>query len=96
MLSGAGEKKAIDISEKIRKAVQNRKFKFKDITYRTTISMGVAEFSNERDKETLIGKSDQALYGRLRTACLKSAIHYDRAHLALRMLAELEATVLQR
>ncbi len=40
-------------------------------------------------------QSDQALYGRLRTACLKSAVHYDRAHLALRMLAELEATLPQ-
>ncbi len=62
MLSGAGEKKAIDIAEKIRCAVQNRKFKFKNITYGTTISMGVAGFSNEHDKETLIEKSDQALY----------------------------------
>ena len=62
MLSGAGEQEAIDIAEKIRDAVQDKKFKFKDVTYGTTISMGVAEFSNEHDKETLIEKSDQALY----------------------------------
>ena len=41
-------------------------------------------------------QSDQALYGRLRAACLKSAVHYDRANLALQMLAELETTVSQR
>ena len=62
MLSGAGEKEAIDIAEKIRDAVQNKNFKFKNVTYVTTISMGVAEFSNERDKEVLIEKADQALY----------------------------------
>ncbi len=41
-------------------------------------------------------QSDQALYGRLRTACLKSAVHYDRANLALQMLAELETMVARR
>ena len=54
--------RSIDIAEKIREAVQNKKFKFNDVNYGTTISMGVAEFSGEHEKETLIEKSDQALY----------------------------------
>lgn len=62
MLSGAGEKEALDIAEKIREAVENKKFKTKDELYGTTISVGVAEFSNEREKEGLVEKADKALY----------------------------------
>ena len=62
MLSGAGAREAMDIAEKIRDAAQNKKFKFKNNIYGTTISMGVAEFSNEREREQLIEKADKALY----------------------------------
>lgn len=62
MLSGAGEKEAIDIAEKIREAVQLKRFKFKKKNYGTTISVGIAEFSNEHEKEELIEKADKALY----------------------------------
>ena len=62
MLSGAGVKQALDIAEEIRAGVQNKKFKFKNDTYGTTVSMGVAEFSNEHDREQLIEKADKALY----------------------------------
>lgn len=62
MLTGAGEKDAFDIAEKIRSAVEAKKFKFKNDTYNPTISIGVAEFSNEKDKDELIEKVDKALY----------------------------------
>ncbi|MCX5686830.1 MAG: diguanylate cyclase [Candidatus Omnitrophica bacterium] len=62
MLTGAGEKEAFDIAEKIRLAVEARRFKFKSETYHTTISAGVAEFSGEKNKDDLIEKADKALY----------------------------------
>lgn len=62
MLTGAGEKQALDVAEKIRLAAESKRFKFKSDTYHTTISLGVAEFSNEKDKDDLIGKADKALY----------------------------------
>ncbi|MDD5436717.1 MAG: diguanylate cyclase [Candidatus Omnitrophica bacterium] len=62
MLSGAGQKDALDIAEKIREGVQNKKFRFKNDNLGTTISMGVVEFSKEHDKEELVEKADKALY----------------------------------
>ena len=62
MLAGAGEKEAQAIAEKIRSGVAEKKFKFGDITYSATISIGVAEFSNEKQREELIEKADKALY----------------------------------
>ncbi len=62
MLAGAGTKEAFDVAEKIRSAVENKKFKFKNETYYATISIGVAEFSNEKNKDELIEKADKALY----------------------------------
>lgn len=62
MLPGAGEKEAFDIAEKIRSAVAERKFKFKDELYHTTISLGVSQFDGDKDKSALIEKADKALY----------------------------------
>ncbi|MDD5428890.1 MAG: diguanylate cyclase [Candidatus Omnitrophica bacterium] len=62
MLTGAGQKDAAIVAEKIREAVSSKKFKAKSGAYGTTISLGVAEFVNERDKEELIAKADKALY----------------------------------
>lgn len=62
MLSGAREKDALDIAEKIRAAVESKKYKFKNDTYTQTISIGVVQYSNEKDKDELIGKADKALY----------------------------------
>ncbi|MFA5143536.1 MAG: CHASE2 domain-containing protein [Candidatus Omnitrophota bacterium] len=62
MLSGAGEKEALDIAEKIRDGAQNKKFRFKSDNFGTTISMGAAEYTSEHEKEELIEKADKALY----------------------------------
>ncbi len=62
MLTGAGEKDAAAVAEKIRDGIENKKFKFKNVVYGTTMSLGVAEFSNDHDKEDLIARADQALY----------------------------------
>lgn len=62
MLSGAGEKEAFDVADKIRAAVESKRFKFKNDTYITTISLGVSEYSGEKNKDELIEKTDKALY----------------------------------
>ena len=62
MLTGAGEREAVDIAEKIRAAVANKRFKFRDKTRRVTISLGIAGFSGRDHKEELIEKADKALY----------------------------------
>jgi diguanylate cyclase (GGDEF)-like protein len=62
MLTGAGEKDAAEVGEKIRSAVEAKKFKFKDVNYNATISIGVVEFTNEKTKDELIAKADAALY----------------------------------
>ena len=62
MLIGAAQKDAVDVAEKIRAAVENKKFIFRDKTIYTTISIGVAEFSNEKNKEGLVEKADGTIY----------------------------------
>lgn len=62
MLTGAGEREASDVAEKIRQAVEAKKFRFKFEAYHATISVGVAEFSGEMTKEDLVTKADKALY----------------------------------
>jgi diguanylate cyclase (GGDEF)-like protein len=62
MLPGAGKKEAMETAERIRHDIEGRKFRLKNIVYGTTISMGVVEFSNEREKDSLIEKADKALY----------------------------------
>lgn len=62
MLAGAGEKEAQIIAEKIRAGIAEKTFKFQDVTYSPTISVGVAEYLNEKEKEELIEKADKALY----------------------------------
>ena len=62
MLAGADEKAACEVAEKIRAAVEAKHFKFKAVTYSTTVSMGVAEYSGEKVKEELVERADSALY----------------------------------
>lgn len=62
MLTGARIKDAADIAEKIRAAVEDRKFKFRNAAYSTTISIGVAEYTNESARGELVHKADTALY----------------------------------
>lgn len=62
MLSGAAAEDAASVAEKIREAIAERKFRFGADTYSTTISMGVAQYSNEKTKDELIEKADKALY----------------------------------
>jgi len=62
MLIGANAKAAVSVAENIRQASEEKKFRFRDEMYNATLSVGVAEFSNERMKEELIEKADKALY----------------------------------
>lgn len=62
MLSGAKASDAAHLAEKIRIAVEDRKFRIGNVIYSTTISVGVAEYSNESTKDELVEKADKALY----------------------------------
>jgi diguanylate cyclase len=62
MLSGSKAVDAANLANKIRQAVSEKKFKFGDVIYSTTISMGVAEYTDEKTKNELVEKADKALY----------------------------------
>ena len=62
MLIGASVIDALHVAESIRQTTEEKKFRFRDEMYNATISVGVAEFSNEQRKEELIEKADKALY----------------------------------
>ena len=62
MLSGANALDAAALADKIRIAVSEKKFKFGDAVYSTTISLGVAEYYKEKVKSELVERADKALY----------------------------------
>lgn len=79
MLSGAKGKDASDVGEKIRAAVEAKKFKFGDVTYSTTISIGVVQYTNEKSKDELIARADKALYNAKKTGKNKVVIYSESA-----------------
>ncbi len=62
MLMGASPREAAIVAEKIRGAVESKKFKFKNEMVSPTISVGVAGYSGQKTKEELIAHADAALY----------------------------------
>ena len=77
MLSGSMAEDAADLADKIRLAVEAKKFKFGDVTYSTTLSLGVAEYSNEKTKNELVEKADKALYHSKETGKNRVTIYSD-------------------
>ncbi|MBL7069801.1 MAG: CHASE2 domain-containing protein [Candidatus Omnitrophica bacterium] len=63
MLPGASIEDAAMVAERIRSRVEGHDFRMGDKTYKATISLGVAEFTNAEDKrDDLIKQADGALY----------------------------------
>lgn len=62
MLIGAAQKDAADVAEKIRAALADKKFKFGNDTYSTSVSIGVVQYSTEKTREEIVEKADKALY----------------------------------
>jgi diguanylate cyclase (GGDEF)-like protein len=77
MLSGAKGKDAADVGEKIRSAVEAKKFIFGDVTYSTTISLGVVQYTVEKSKDELVARADKALYDAKKTGKNKVVIYSD-------------------
>lgn len=77
MLSGAKGKDAADVGEKIRAAVEAKRFKFGDATYSTTISLGVVQYTDEKDKDQLVERADKALYNAKKTGKNKVVIYSE-------------------
>ncbi|NQT06352.1 MAG: diguanylate cyclase, partial [Candidatus Omnitrophica bacterium] len=62
MLPGTDLEVAGSIAERIRERIEKNPFKRSNETYSVTISLGVATLVDERTKEELIKKADDALY----------------------------------
>jgi diguanylate cyclase (GGDEF)-like protein len=76
LLRGTGLKDALNIAEKLRKAVENTLINDQHNTYRVTVSFGVAEFKPEDNADNLIKRADEGLYkakqqGRNRVSCVE-------------------------
>lgn len=82
MLVGAGKKEAVDISEKIRLEFESRKMRVGSESVGTTVSIGVAEFSGEKEKEELVGKADKALYQAKHEGKNKTCVYDDKKDVA--------------
>ena len=67
MLPGATLEEAMVVAERIRKGVEDHHFKYRDKILRVTISFGVAILKDEKGREELIKKADDALYKAKRT-----------------------------
>ena len=75
MVSSAKAQDAANIAEKIRLAVEEKKFKLGGVLYSTSISLGVAEYSGEKNKGELVEKADKALYRSKKTGKNKVTIY---------------------
>jgi len=62
MLPNAGLKEATIIAERIRKAVEKKVYRYKNLACKATISLGVASLKREKKEDLLIEKADKALY----------------------------------
>ena len=62
MLPGAELEDARNIAERVRQAIEKKPFKRHNESYSVTISLGVATLTDEKTKEELIKKADDALY----------------------------------
>jgi diguanylate cyclase (GGDEF)-like protein len=63
VLVGTGEKGAVNMGERLRKAVMDTKFESDGTTFNLTISIGISTYEGEAmKKEDLVDKADKALY----------------------------------
>lgn len=62
ILSGAPQKNALEIAERVRTTIQNAEFNFEGKKIPVTISLGVATRKDENDWDALFNRADAALY----------------------------------
>jgi diguanylate cyclase (GGDEF)-like protein len=62
MLPQTTAKEAMGFAERIRKAVENKIFRYMKRSCKVTISLGVAELDREKNQQLLVQKADTALY----------------------------------
>ncbi|QBY04454.1 diguanylate cyclase [Thalassotalea sp. HSM 43] len=53
---------AYHLAERIRKAIENHVIVYEDMEFSTTVSIGLAQLSEEDDLESVIKKADEAMY----------------------------------
>lgn len=62
ILSGAPQKNALEIAERVRTTIQNAEFTFEGKKIPVTVSLGVATRKDEADWDALFNRADTALY----------------------------------
>lgn len=62
ILSGAPQKNALEIAERVRTTIQNAEFTFEGKKIPVTVSLGVATRKDETDWDALFNRADTALY----------------------------------
>ncbi|MBU1512404.1 GGDEF domain-containing protein, partial [Myxococcota bacterium] len=62
VLPGVSAERALAIAERARKTIEATEFRFHEISFHTTISMGVAQLRPGESREDLIKRADEALY----------------------------------
>ncbi len=75
ILLGTGAHGALNIAERLRKAVMNRTFSAENQTFKVTVSIGISTRPNDgKRKEEIIEKADKALYHAKRTGRNRSVL----------------------
>lgn len=75
LLPETGRDEACDVAERIRRAVEQQEFDYRDNSFRVTVSIGVARLEAKKDRvEPAMRRADEALYqakrsGRNRVIC---------------------------
>ncbi|MDO8291355.1 MAG: GGDEF domain-containing protein [Gallionella sp.] len=62
LLPDTGLENARVAAERLRAAIADREIRYNEISFRITISIGIAQTQHEEKLETLIGEADRALY----------------------------------
>jgi diguanylate cyclase (GGDEF)-like protein len=75
ILLGTGAHGALNMAERLRKAVMNRTFSAENQTFKVTVSIGISTRPNDgKRKEEIIEKADKALYHAKRTGRNRSVL----------------------
>lgn len=62
ILPGISLSEAKDVAERIRTLIESRRFTYNELTLRTTVSIGFAQFQPDDDLDSLTRRADAALY----------------------------------
>ncbi|MBU1245007.1 GGDEF domain-containing protein, partial [Myxococcota bacterium] len=77
VLTGVASERALAIAERARQTIEATEFRFHEISFHTTISMGVAQLRPGESREELIKRADEALYAAKNDGRNRSVVAVD-------------------